>query len=124
MNENIEIYPMGGGKLPNDQTALILSISAAVLLLTGCCCGLFTTIPALICAIIGFVLANKATTLYKLNPGIYTQQSLSNAKTAKVTALVALILSAIWTVFSILAIVGAVTSPEFLKEYQSQIRNM
>ncbi|HFK5569880.1 hypothetical protein BAX97_06290 [Elizabethkingia meningoseptica] len=123
MNEDINFLP-AGGKLPNDTTALVLAIAGAVLLLTGCCCGLFTTIPALICAIMGFVLSGKAIKIYELNPTNYQLQSYNNVKMAKIISIIALILSAIWVVANILFLVGAIASPEFMNEYQNKIRSM
>ena len=108
-------------KLPADPTAMILGIIALIMSLAGCCCGVFAFIP-LIMSIIGLVMANKSLKEFQVNPSIYEPQSKSNVSTAKILNIIALIVSALVTLFYIayFMIYGALISTAIMEGYESQ----
>lgn len=99
---------MNYNKLPADPTALILGIVSVVIVIMGCCCGLFA-IGSLIMSIIGLVMANKSIKLYKLNPENYTTQSRSNTGVGQVICIVGIVVSSIFLLINVVyfAIVGS-----------------
>ena len=108
-------------KLPADPTAMILGIIALIMSLAGCCCGVFAFIP-LIMSIIGLVMANKSLNEFQVNPSIYEPQSKINVSTAKILNIIALIVSALVTLFYIayFMIYGALISTAIMEGYESQ----
>jgi hypothetical protein len=88
-------------KLPADPGAMVLGIIALVISLIGCCCGILA-IPALVMSIIGLVWANKSLKAYAAQPDHYTARSYSSTKSAKVVNIIALILSAIFVLVSLI----------------------
>lgn len=82
-------------KLPNATLILVFGILSIV---TCCCYGVL----GLIFGIIAMVMAGKATNLYKQNPELYTDYG--NVKTGKILAIIGIILSSIYLIFSIWAI--------------------
>ena len=108
-------------KLPADPTAMILGIIALIMSLAGCCCGVFAFIP-LVMSIIGLVMANKSLKEFQINPSIYEPQSKSNVSTAKILNIIALIVSALVTLFYIayFMIYGALISTAIMEGYESQ----
>ncbi|MBX2845191.1 MAG: CD225/dispanin family protein [Saprospiraceae bacterium] len=99
-------------KLPNDPLALILAISSIVL---ACCCGFFSLIPA----IIGFVMANKGMKEYEANPDGYAAGSFSNMKTARIIAIIGIVLGVLSLLYGIfmIATLG-------IDGYQEQMRDI
>ena len=83
--------------LPNATAVLILGIIS----LPACLCY---GIPGLIAAIIAIVLAKKDQALYTANPAYYTESSYKNLRTGRTCAWVGIILSALFMLF----LIGAV----------------
>ncbi|TXK79363.1 CCC motif membrane protein [Mesonia sp. K4-1] len=83
-------------KLPNATLALVLAIISYV----ACC--LSYGLGGLVLSIIAFVLANKDRKTYLLNPENY--DNYGQVKTARILAIVALILSALIVISSIAAL--------------------
>ncbi len=81
-------------KIPNSTTALVLGILAFV----GCCC--FTGFSGILLSGIALYLVKKGEETYAENPDAY--DNYKQLKTAKVVAIVALILSAIMAAFYII----------------------
>ena len=102
----------GQQALPNSTPVLVLGILA---ILSCCCYGL----PGLILGIIGLVLGNKDRSLYRENPGLYTESSYKNSKAGRICSIIALILSALFVIFMIglIAALGwsTIQNPEELK---------
>lgn len=81
-------------KIPNSTTALVLAILAFI----GCCC--FTGFTGVILSGISLYLVKKGEATFAENPEAYNNYK--QLKTAKVVAIVALILSAIMAAFYII----------------------
>ena len=79
-------------KLPNATAVLILGILS---ILTCCCWGII----GLILGIVALVLAKKDIQLYNENPEIYS--GYSNLNTGRVLAIIGIILSSIYLIFTI-----------------------
>ncbi|PLW94550.1 MAG: hypothetical protein C0592_02450 [Marinilabiliales bacterium] len=62
-------------------------------------------IIGIILGIVGLVLANKATEMHEMNPGMYSQSSLSNAKAGKITSIIGLVLGALVILYFIFILV-------------------
>ena len=82
-------------KLPNATLILVLGILSIV---TCCCYG----IVGLILGIVTIVLAKKATALYAENPEGYT--GLQNVKTGRILAIIGIVLSLIYVIFTVVMI--------------------
>lgn len=82
-------------KLPNATLILVFGILSIV---TCCCYGVL----GLIFGIIAIVMAGKATALYKQNPEMYSD--FGNVKTGKILAIIGIVLSTIYLLFSLWAI--------------------
>jgi|SRR5690606_1731175 len=82
-------------KLPNSTLILVFGILS---ILTCCCYGII----GLILGIVTIVLASKATKLYAENPELYT--GIQNVKTGKILAIIGIVLSALYLLFTIWAI--------------------
>ena len=74
--------------LPNATTVLVLGIISIV----GCCC---LGIVGFICGVIALSLANKDLTLYRANPGAYTEGSYKNVTAGRVCAIIGVVLSSL-----------------------------
>ncbi len=98
-------------QLQNSTLILVLGILSIV---TCCCYGVI----GLILGIVTLVLAKKATAIYAENPDLYT--GFQNVKTGKILAIIGLVLSAIYLLFSIWAIMTfgweALQDQELLQE--------
>jgi lysylphosphatidylglycerol synthetase-like protein (DUF2156 family) len=79
-------------KLPNASAVLILGILS---ILTCCCWGII----GLVLGIVALVLAKKDTALYMENPELY--QGYSNINIGKVMAIIGIILSSIYLLFTL-----------------------
>ncbi len=98
--ENIENTKSNEGEFTPDlvdlngaQTAQIMGIFS-VFLLFFICCGAFAILPELLSLILGIIAFRKgkqAIAEYEANPGMYTEKSFNQAKTAKTTGLIGLI---------------------------------
>ncbi|NRA91876.1 MAG: DUF4190 domain-containing protein [Psychroserpens sp.] len=82
-------------QLPNSTLILVFGILSIV---TCCCYGIL----GLILGIVAIVLAKKATAEYMENPELYS--GYQNVKTGKILAIIGIILSALYLLFSIWAI--------------------
>ncbi|MBI2731099.1 MAG: hypothetical protein HYX40_10165 [Sphingobacteriales bacterium] len=72
-------------QLPNATAVLVLGILSIVI------CGFL--------GIIGLVLGNKDLSLYKANPGIYSEASLSSVKSGRICSIIGLCLWGIGIIF-------------------------
>src|SRR5688572_8668680 len=106
-------------KLSGDPTALVLGIISLVIVVLGCCCGLFT-IGSLTLSIIALVMAAKSIREYAAEPENYSVASYKNMNTAKVIGIVGIVLSGLILVGQIafFAINGEKFSREFWEEFQ------
>ena len=102
-------------KLSADPGAMILGIIALLISLVGCCCGILA-IPAVIMSIIGLVWANKSLKIYELDPNSYNPRSFSSVKSAKVVNIIALALSAVALVVSLIWFGTLLSNPENIFE--------
>jgi len=87
---NMQLFPA----LPNATVSLVLGIISIVL----CWCY---AIPGIVLGIIGLVLGNKAVSLYKQSPGVYSEGSFKNANAGKICSLIGLILSTLYIILII-----------------------
>jgi ABC-type Fe3+ transport system permease subunit len=78
--------------VPNSTAVLILSILAVV---TCLCYGIL----GIILAVIALFLYKKGHEAYSLNPGRYSPRSYSSLTTGRAIAIVALIISVLYTIF-------------------------
>ena len=106
--------------LPNANTVLVLGIISIV----GCCCY---GVPSIICGIIALVLAKSASDTYAADPQRYTQGSYGNLKAGKICAIIGLILSVVFIIYLIWAILhiglDTLTNPEAVQEMLQEILN-
>ncbi|WP_156339972.1 CCC motif membrane protein [Nonlabens sp. YIK11] len=98
-------------KLSADPGATVLGIIALLISITGCCCGILA-IPSVIMSIIGLVWAVKSGNAYKRSPESYLAKSYNNIKTAKILNIIALVLSAIALVVSMIWFGSMFNNPE------------
>lgn len=97
-------------KLPNASAVLILGILS---ILTCCCYG----IVGVVLGIVALVLAKKDLVLYLENPELY--EGYSNIKTGRILAIIGIILSSIYLIFTIY--LYAVVGEEGLKDFQENL---
>ena len=79
-------------KLSADPSSLVLGIVSLVIILAGCCCGLFT-IVSLTISIVGLVMANKSLREYAIEPENYSFGSYKNVNTARILNIAGIVLS-------------------------------
>ena len=115
---------MNQNRLPADSSAMTLGIIALVILLLGCCCGLFS-IASVVLSIIGLVSANKSIRLFKENPDVYSSFSYTNVNNAKVLNIVALAVSTIITMCYIAYFMfyGVLLSTILMEAYDNKENN-
>ncbi len=82
-------------KLPNVTIAIVLAILSFI-----CCC--FGGIPGAILAGIAFILVRKDENKYKENPELYS--NFSQLKTAKVIAIIGLVIGILWFLWTVFQI--------------------
>jgi hypothetical protein len=106
-------------KLPGDPTALVLAIVSLMVIIFGCCCGLFT-IVSLTLSIIGLVMAIKSLKEYTLEPENYSVASYKNMNTAKIIGIIGIALSALvlFVQIALFAVTGERFSEEFWKKFK------
>jgi hypothetical protein len=75
-------------QLPNATAVLVMGILSIVI------CGI-----GVVLGIIGLVLANKDTKLYKASPDLYIASSYSNLKSGKICSVIGLILNGLFIIF-------------------------
>jgi hypothetical protein len=104
-------------KLSADPNALIFGIISLVIVLLGCCCGLFVLV-SFVLSIVGLVLANKSLREYNNAPDEYSFTSKNNVFVAKVLNIIGLVLSSLILVFYILyfAFFGTLLSTAAMKD--------
>ena len=101
-------------KLPNANTALVLGIISYI----ACC---FTIVGGILFSVIALILTNKDTKLYNQSPEEYS--NFSQVKTAKVVAIIGLVLSILMTIIVIVGVIaagGIEAFREIMEEAQSQ----
>lgn len=81
--------------LPNATAALVLGILAIAM------CYCWGPI-CLIISIIGLIKGHQAVSLYKANPGIYSEGSYDNANAGKICSVIGLIINGIFSLISLL----------------------
>jgi hypothetical protein len=97
-------------KLPNASAVLILGICSIV---TCCCYGII----GLILGIVAIILAKKDIQLYNENPEVY--DGYSNLNTGKILAIIGIILSSIYLLFTIY--IFAVVGEDGMKDFQQNL---
>ena len=105
-------------KLPNATTALVLGIISFI----ACCCSM--GIGGFIFSGIAFFLVKKDTKLYAENPDAYS--NFSQLKTAKIIAIIGLVLAALsllWSVYNIWSVGGWDAYMEQVQEAMNQFQN-
>ena len=114
---------MNYNKLSADPTALILGIIAFVIMILGFCCGLVVFV-SLILGVVGLVLSIKSLKEYEANPTIYSRQSRQNVYVGKIICLVTTILSAMYFIVIIVAVVVyQVGFSDIIENRLDQIKN-
>lgn len=101
-------------KLPNATIALILGIVSYI----ACCCSM--GIGGLLFSGIALFLVNKDTKLYQENPELYS--NFSQVKTAKIIAIIGLVLGVIALAMSIFQIISAGGWAEYQEQQQEALR--
>ena len=100
---NMQILPA----LPNATASLVLGILSIVMF--WCCYGMV----GLILGIIGLVMGNKAVSLYKQSPGMYSEASFNNANAGRICSIIGLVLCAVIVILiiafwsTIMALIGS-----------------
>jgi ABC-type phosphate transport system permease subunit len=97
--------------LPNATTSLVLGILSLVFCMAY-------GIVGFVLGIIGLVLANKDRKLYQLNPELFTKSSYNNSNAGRTCSIIGLILSSIFLLFIIIAIIFLGTNAEFLDAFK------
>ena len=102
--ENIENTKSNEGEFTPDlvdlngaKTAQIMGIISIASFFCGCCAWGSTGLIALILGIIAHRKGKQAIAEYEANPGMYTEKSFNQAKTAKTTGLIGLIVGGLET---------------------------
>lgn len=114
---------MNYNKLSADPTALILGIIAFVIMILGFCCGLVVFV-SLILGVVGLVLSIKSLKEYEANPTVYSHQSQQNVYVGKIICLITTILSTIYFIIVVFAVVFYQLSlSDLFKNKIEQIRN-
>jgi hypothetical protein len=89
-------FTSGNRKLPNSNAVLILGI----LSIPMCCClGGFLGV---VLAILALVFASKGISEYDSNPSMYDINSFNNLKAGRVCAIIGLVLSGIYFLFTLM----------------------
>jgi hypothetical protein len=97
-------------KLPNATAVLVLGICSIV---TCCCYGII----GLILGVVALILAKKDIQLYNENPEVY--EGYSNLNTGKILAIIGIILSSIYLVFTLYIFV--VVGEDGMKDFQQNL---
>ena len=95
---------MSYNKLSADPSALILGIIAFVIMILGFCCGLIVLV-SLILGVVGLILSIKSLKEYEANPTVYSRQSQQNVYVGKIICLITTILSSLYFVVIVFAVV-------------------
>ena len=95
---------MSYNKLSADPSALILGIIAFVIMILGFCCGLIVLV-SLILGIVGLILSIISLKEYEANPTVYSRQSQQNVYVGKIICLITTILSSLYFVVIVFAVV-------------------
>lgn len=110
---------INNNKLPGDPAALVIGIIGLVIILLGCCCGLFA-ILSLALGIIALIMAVKGLKEYALQSENYSVASYKNLNAAKIIGIVGIVLSSLILLAqgAFLMISGERFSEEFWKEFK------
>jgi len=99
--------------LPNATVILVLGIISII----GCCCY---GIVGIICGTIALVLANSSMKLYQEDSSRYSLSSYQNVKIGRICAIIGLIFSLLYIVWSIWLLINvgmdALTDPELMQQ--------
>ena len=113
---------MSYNKLAADPTSLVLGIVSLVIILLGCCCGIFAVI-ALVMSIIGLVLAVKSLKEFDQYPDNFSIQSRKNVYAGKIVCLIGLVLSALFIViYAVVFVLYQVNFADKVKEIYQEGR--
>ena len=113
---------MNYNKLAADPTSLVLGIVSLVIILLGCCCGIFAVI-ALVMSIIGLVLAVKSLKEFDQYPDNFSIQSRKNVYAGKIVCLIGLVLSALFIViYAVVFVLYQVNFADKVKEIYQEGR--
>ncbi|MDI3318924.1 CCC motif membrane protein [Pinibacter soli] len=100
--------------LPNATAVLVLGILSII----GCFCyG-----SGLVMGVIALILARKDIRLYSTNPSAYTPSSLSNIKAGRVCAIIGTVISSIYVLLIIIALI--IFGATFFADPQGFIKQM
>ncbi len=100
-------------KLPNVTLSLVLGIISFI----ACCCS--SGIGGLLFSGIAYFFVNKDEKLYAQNPELYSNYS--QLKTAKIIAIIGLILAAINLIIAVVYIISLGGIDAYIEEYQRQL---
>lgn len=113
---------MNYNKLAADPTSLVLGIVSLVIILLGCCCGIFAVI-ALVMSVIGLVLAVKSLKEFDQYPDNFSIQSRKNVYAGKIVCLIGLVLSALFIViYAVVFVLYQVNFADKVKEIYQEGR--
>lgn len=113
---------MNYNKLAADPTSLVLGIVSLVIILLGCCCGIFAVI-ALVMSIMGLVLAVKSLKEFDQYPDNFSIQSRKNVYAGKIVCLIGLVLSALFIViYAVVFVLYQVNFADKVKEIYQEGR--
>lgn len=113
---------MNYNKLAADPTSLVLGIVSLVIILLGCCCGIFAVI-ALVMSVIGLVLAVKSLKEFDQYPDNFSNQSRKNVYAGKIVCLIGLVLSALFIViYAVVFVLYQVNFADKVKEIYQEGR--
>ena len=111
---------MNYNKLPADPSAMVLGIIGLIIVLAGCCCGIFAVLSIVLGAI-GLFMANKSIREYRQYPDAYSRSSLNNVEMSKVLNIISIVIGSIVTMVFIVYYVfyGALLSHAIKEAYEA-----
>ncbi|NMH27613.1 CCC motif membrane protein [Flavobacterium silvaticum] len=107
-------------KLPGDPSSVILGVIALVLILFGCCCGVFA-IASLVLGIVGLTQAQRSLLLHASDPEMYSGKSREMVSTGRIINIIAIAISGIILLLQLIyfVIVGSMAGPEFWRSLRN-----
>jgi|GEM_PF-377846 len=110
---------INNNKLSGDPAALVIGIISLVIIMFGCCCGLFA-ILSLALSIIALVMATKGLKEYLLESENYSLASYKNLNAAKIIGIIGIVLSSLilFAQVAFFVIGGEKFSEEIWKEFR------
>jgi hypothetical protein len=100
MNEQNRDYlsnsNIGAAPLPNATATLVL--------------GILSIVICFICGIIALIISNRDLSLYKANPGLYSEASYNSLKAGRICSIIGISLQVIVLIFYVILILFAVST--------------